>query len=525
MNEPRLTREFGNDAAASGPDNPWAVVCDDETIQSSTRCLAIWLAHEEPNPHHQARQLAWEMFSILKQERPEDFDAITLDVWVGQRCVEGAILPQIVIGFVGLTEELEVWLRDRMQVREDFAGDSHAADPIELGLFPVARIATGGVKPRSMPVDFLIACARRFRTVHDLLPWSRDPYTQVATGAPFPVEFAWMTSDGSVIDAEGGAIEIVLNAKLTPPDVPDVDIAPAQMIAEFAATFDGFEEYGDHQAALDTAWEVHARHQARKDLATEMSLRELRTALFVEHLPPARPGNLEPDYVIALMRAIKSVVERESARFQRLRRPNEAPKLGSSQRDAAGSSTGLPRMARTSLEDFEEIDQCLLAHEILLRAGPLEKPEAVRKLAVELKGAGHVSFQRLHQDGPLYSMLEDIIERAIKDHAIMDRPRRGWVRAILPDANDYRRERWRTCLLAVITDEPVDRDQAVRLAAQWAKDQMGLTYERIREGGLIDKGLRSAMNSAIRRGEIVRVGAQSIKRGSVDEESQPEAAG
>jgi hypothetical protein len=515
MNEPRLTREFGNDAAASGPDNPWAVICDDETIASSTRCLAIWLSYDGDEPHHHARHLAWETFSILKQEHPADFDAITLDVWAGQRCVEGAVLPQVVVGFVGLTPELEAWLRDRMQEGDAFAGDSSTADPIELGLFPVARITAGGVKPRSMPVDFLMNCARRYRRVHDLMPWSRDPYTQVATGSPFPVEFAWMTSDGSIIDAEGGAIEIVLNAKLAPADVPDPEASTSAVIAQFAATFDGFEEYGDYQAALDTAQDVEARYRAGADLAAEMSLRELRTALFVEHLPSARPASVDPGYASTLMRAIRALVERESSRFQRLRRPSEAPKLGTTQRDAAGSSTALPRMSGTALEDFDEESQCLLAHEILLHAGPLEKSEAIRTLASELRDGGHVSYQRLHQDGPLYALLEEIIERAIKDFVIIDRPKRGWVRAILPDPNDYTRDRWRTCLLAVVTDEPMDRDQVVRLAAQWARERMGLAYERIREGGSIDKGLRSAMNSAIRRGEILRVGSQSIRRGQI----------
>lgn len=512
MNEPRLTREFGNDAAASGPDNPWAVICDGTTLASSTRCLAIWLAFDGAEPHHHARRLAWETFGLVKQERPMDFDSITLDVWAGQRCVEGAVLPQIVVGFVGLTAELEAWLRSRMQEGDSFAGDSDSADPIELGLFPVARIASGGVKPRSMPVDFLMACARRYRLVHSLMPWSRDPYTQIATGSAFALEFAWMTGDGSMIDAEGGAVEIISNANLMSTNVPDPGSA-GETIAQFAATFDGFEEYGDYEAALDTARDVYSRHQRGIDLASDVTLRELRTALFIEHLPSARPGSTDPAYSTVLLRSIRTVVERERERVQKLR-PSEAPKLGAMERDPSASGTALPRVSVTPIEDFEEEDQCLLAHEILLRAGPLEKPDAVRTFAAELRAAGHASFQRLHQDGPLYALLEEIIERCIKD-GIVDRPRRGWVRAILADANDYSRDRWRLCLLAVLTDEPIDRDQAVRLAAQWAREQMGLAYERIREGGAIDKGLRSAMNSAIRRGEIVRVGSQSIQRGRV----------
>jgi hypothetical protein len=497
-------------------------VCNEETL-ASYRCLAIWLAYEGAEPHRHARQLAWETFSLLKQERPADFETVSLDVWVGQRCVEGAVLPQLVVGFVGLSSEIQEWLTTRMQENEAFAGESSSEDPIELGLFPVARIAAGAVKPRSMPVDFLMACARRYRLLHDLMPWSRDPYTQVATGSASPVEFAWMTRDGSIIDAEGGAVEIVPNSKLTPAEIPDPE-GRAEAIAEFAATFDGFEEYGDYQAALDTASNVYARHQQGADLASEMTLRELRTALFVEHLPSKQPASQDPGYSTVLVRAIKTVVERDHERLQRLRRPSDMPKLGSTERDPSGSSTALPRTG-ASFEEFDDDDQCLLAHEILLRAGPLEKADAVRTFASGLRAAGHVTYQRLHQDGPLYRLLEEVIERCIRDLGIMDRPRRAWVRAILSDANEYTREDWRLCLLAVLTDEPIERDQAVRLAAHWAREQMGLAYERIREGGAIDKGLRSAMNSAIRRGEVVRVGSHSIKLGQVLEGSSPQLGG
>ena len=511
MNQPRITKEFGNDSDA---DNVWSASCDESTLATSSRCLAIWLAFDGVDPHLRARHQAWETFSLLKQERPMDFDSITLDVWAGQRCIEGAFLPQIVVGFVGLTADLEEWLRSRMEASDAFAGDSDQADTTELGLFPVARIAAGGVKPRSMPIDFLMACARRYRQVHGLMPWSRDPYTQVATGASFPIEFAWMTRDGSIIDAEGGAIEIISNAKLTVADVPDPG-SSSDVIALFAATFDGFEEYGDCQAAIDTALDVHSRHQQGIDLATEMTLRELRTALFVENLPATQQVPDE-NYSCALVRAVRTVIERERERVQLLRRPSEAPKLGSMERDPSASSVGLSRIGGTPIEDFEPEEQCLLAHEILLRTGPLEKDEAVRMLGAELRSAGHVSYQRLHQDGPLYALLEEIVERSIKE-GMADRPRRGWVRAVLSDPNDYSRDRWRICLLAVVTDEPIDRDQAVRQAARWAKEQMGLAFERLREGGVIDKGLRSAMNSAIRRGEIVRVGSHSIQKGQVAE--------
>lgn len=513
MNEPATSKEFGNDTQTSGTASVWSVACDESMLVSSTRCLAIWLAFDGVAPHRCARQLAWEAIGLLKQERPIDFDSVAVDVWAGQRCVEGAFLPQIVLGFVGFGPELGEWLRARMERNEAFANDASDVDAVELGLFPVAHVASGGMKPRSMPVDFLLACSRRYRLAHRLTPWSRDPYTQITTGALYPVEFAWMTGDGDIVDAEGGAIEIISNARLGLADVPDTE-ASAEVIALFAATFDGFEEYGEYQAALDTARDVHGRHEQGSSLAGEMTLRELRTALFIEHVPSRPEQQVDIHYCRALVSAVRVVVEREHERLQRLQRPSEAPALGSTERDPSTSGTRFPMAGGAPFEDFDPEEQCLLAHEILLGAGPLEKDSAVRTLGLRLREVGHVAYRRLHSDGPLYALLEEIIERCVKEGTI-DRPRRGWVRAILSDANEYSRDRWRLCLLSVVASEPVDRDQVVRAAAEWAREQMGLVFERLREGGTIDKGLRSAMNSAIRRGELVRVGSYAIQKGQV----------
>jgi hypothetical protein len=230
-----------------------------------------------------------------------------------------------------------------------------------------------------------------------------------------------MTGDGHIVDAEGGAIEIISNARLDLADVPDTE-ASAEAIALFAATFDGFEEYGEYQAALDTARDVHGRHEQGSNLAGEVTLRELRTALFIEHVPSRPEQQVDIHYCRALVSAVRVVVERERERVQRLQRPSEVPKLGSMERDPSTSGTRFPMAGGAQLEDFDPEEQCLLAHEILLGAGPLEKESAVRSLGSKLREVGHVAYQRLHSDGPLYALLEEIIERCVKEGAI-DRPR------------------------------------------------------------------------------------------------------
>ncbi|MBP9167699.1 MAG: restriction endonuclease subunit S [Kofleriaceae bacterium] len=147
----------------------------------------------------------------------------------------------------------------------------------------------------------------------------------------------------------------------------------------------------------------------------------------------------------------------------------------------------------------------------LWRRGPLDKDDAIRAVADHLRAAGQVDFQRLRSDGPLYTQLAAALDLAVKA-GHLDRPRRGTVRACRPDPADYTPDDWRAALLAVLTPTPTDRDHALRAAADWARDTCGLAFERLRSDGHILTALRSALNSAIRRGEVVRHGADRLAR-------------
>jgi len=143
--------------------------------------------------------------------------------------------------------------------------------------------------------------------------------------------------------------------------------------------------------------------------------------------------------------------------------------------------------------------------------GPLDKDVAVRRLADHLRDAGLVTFQRLRADGPLYTQLADAIDAAVKA-GHLDRPKRGQVRACKPDATAYTADDWRYALLAVLSPSPTDRDDAIRAAAEWARDNCGLEFTRLRADGHIVTGLRSALNSAIRAKLITRIDATRIAR-------------
>ncbi|MBL8624422.1 MAG: restriction endonuclease subunit S [Myxococcales bacterium] len=143
--------------------------------------------------------------------------------------------------------------------------------------------------------------------------------------------------------------------------------------------------------------------------------------------------------------------------------------------------------------------------------GAVDKDAAVRRLADHLREAGQIIFQRLHADGPLYTQLNDAIDAAVKA-GLLDRPKRGQVRACKPDATAYTADDWRHALLAVLSPSPTDRDDAIRAAAEWARDNCGLAFTRLRADGHIVTGLRSALNSAIRAKLITRIDANRIAR-------------
>ena len=96
--------------------------------------------------------------------------------------------------------------------------------------------------------------------------------------------------------------------------------------------------------------------------------------------------------------------------------------------------------------------------------------------------------------------------------ARLDRPKRGQVRACKADATTFTADDWRLALVTSLGTEPVDREEAIRVAAEWARDNLGLEFARLRSDGHIVEGLRSAINSAIRRGEVTRHDAARISR-------------
>jgi type I restriction enzyme S subunit len=160
--------------------------------------------------------------------------------------------------------------------------------------------------------------------------------------------------------------------------------------------------------------------------------------------------------------------------------------------------------------DFLELprdEQVEIIWEALLGHGMLEKDTAIRTAADVLRDLDLARFKRHRQDGPLYSFIAAAIERGVREGSF-DRPRRGSVRAVLPDPKEYTIEDWQRCLFAVTGPEPADIDTTLRAAAEWARETMGLEFARLREDGVILTGLHEALESELREGRVVRRGGR-----------------
>ena len=173
-----------------------------------------------------------------------------------------------------------------------------------------------------------------------------------------------------------------------------------------------------------------------------------------------------------------------------------------------GQQTVLPFTAPVPLAPETILEHTFPA---LWGLGPLDRDTAVRTVAAHLREAGLCHYKRLRKDGPLYAQVLAGIEKTVKA-GDLDRPKRGHVRAIEPDASEYEPDDWRMALLAVLGSEPMERAEAIRAAAEWAREHCGLQFQRLPRNGHIVKGLRSAINSAIRRGLVIREGTTHIRR-------------
>ncbi|MDF3069629.1 MAG: putative polymerase sigma factor [Polyangiaceae bacterium] len=158
--------------------------------------------------------------------------------------------------------------------------------------------------------------------------------------------------------------------------------------------------------------------------------------------------------------------------------------------------------------ELETGDQELALWSTLIGEGAVDLEQALRLCAERLRAQGLVEYQRLHQDDPVYTELEERLRTARCRSDLFDRPHSGFVRAIERDVNRLTADQWRHCLIGALDQGVrIDRHEAVRLGFENAQKTYGVNAQRLRSGGRADQALRSAINSCIRQGHLERDGA------------------
>ncbi len=156
----------------------------------------------------------------------------------------------------------------------------------------------------------------------------------------------------------------------------------------------------------------------------------------------------------------------------------------------------LPEPSGVSQRAFLDLDpdeQAEAVFEALWPCGAFPWRVAIKSIADDLRERGLADFQRFRKDGPLGQAIHKAMNLAAK-YGYLDRPKRGWVRAVQPDAKLYTGEDWKAISTQALRDVEFDNDEhAIRLCAEWARENCGLEFKRLRRSGSIWNGLADAL--------------------------------
>ncbi len=204
--------------------------------------------------------------------------------------------------------------------------------------------------------------------------------------------------------------------------------------------------------------------------------------------------------------AIRSSEPNPRRRGRSARSKAEAETEGSDEqpdvREQAASSQTEPELS-TVPEDVVH-DEIFTA---LWTLGSLKDDDAARRVAVHMRQARHITTNNGISSPQLLAAIDSAVAA---NH--LDRPLPNHVRAIKPDPTSYTSDDWHHILLTTLPATRTDRETAIRTAAEYARDNLGLRFSRLRSDGHIVQALRWAITTAIRRGDVLRHGSTHISR-------------
>ncbi len=139
----------------------------------------------------------------------------------------------------------------------------------------------------------------------------------------------------------------------------------------------------------------------------------------------------------------------------------------------------------------------------LFGMGAVQESVAVGRSSGKLYEAGLITARHAPQGSPLSELIEEAIETGVA-YDYLDRPQRGYIRAVIREPTNYESADWDYCLSAAL-DGPQERDELIQNTVIWAEDFLGLEIEELAPGDAVWSSLTKAIQRGMKRGEIKTV--------------------
>jgi hypothetical protein len=255
--------------------------------------------------YEDTRALVAGTINRARETHGELFRTFEFDLWIGQTCLAGVYQDEMFVTAAASGGELPMAI-----LREAVAGratrEEAGRNPVADGGFPEVRVSGGTLAGKwSLDRDLCLKLSRSYRAAHRLAARSRDPYTQMASGASEPLHFTWHLAESQL----GSAIEVIPSEELRRDHVP-IDPADRHALVAFGLTHDAFSPHETADGFWGLAEEVQGALSQGEDLA-DLPLDTLRTWLLGEALR-ARDGEAyEEEAVGEVLAAIRRAI-RES---------------------------------------------------------------------------------------------------------------------------------------------------------------------------------------------------------------------
>ena len=148
----------------------------------------------------------------------------------------------------------------------------------------------------------------------------------------------------------------------------------------------------------------------------------------------------------------------------------------------------------------------------LFGRGKIGRDSAIRLIGDHYGQLGLLEpVKQLRKNSALYRHIATVV-RALVRAGRVDEPEPDTVRAIRPQAQDYSAEDWYLALNAVLSSDLTLRDTAIRAAADWAAENLGLTFRRLSTRGRVYQGIHAAVEQGVRAGDIKIVAEDYIRK-------------